>query len=107
VLVFRRTKKVEWVVDYKNEANLVAYSLDTQNLSRKEIVGGKGMVETKIPLKADPAETFRFQIEIAPNRITVRSANGSDIDVFPRPNASGDPGRFGFKGDVELKITER
>jgi eukaryotic-like serine/threonine-protein kinase len=107
VLVFRRTKKVEWVVDYKNEANLVAYSLDTQNLSRKEIVGGKGVVETKIPLKADLSDTLRFQIEIVPNRITVRSANGSDIDVFPRPNATGDPGRFGFRGDVELKITER
>jgi hypothetical protein len=107
VLVFRRTKKVEWVVDYKNEANLVAYSLDTQNLSRKEIVGGKSMVETRIPLKADPSDTFRFQIEIVANRITVRSANGSDIDVFPRPNATGEPGRFGFKGDVELKITER
>jgi eukaryotic-like serine/threonine-protein kinase len=104
----KRMKRVEWVLDYKNEANHITYSLDQQNFTRKEIVGGKGMAENKGPSHVDPAaDTVRIRIEILPNQITIRNAAGLELDVLPRESPSEELGKFGFRGEVEVKVTQR
>jgi len=104
----KRMKRVEWVLDYKDEANHINYSLDQQNFTRKEIVGGKGMAENKGPSHVDlAADTVRIRIEVQPNRITVRNAAGMELDVLPRESGSAELGKFGFRGDVEVKVTAR
>ena len=104
----KRMKRVEWVLDYKDEANHINYSLDQQNFTRKEIVAGKGMAENKGPSHLDlAAETVRIRIEVLPNRITVKSAAGMELDVLPRESPSAELGKFGFRGDVEVKVTPR
>jgi eukaryotic-like serine/threonine-protein kinase len=104
----KRMKRVEWVLDYKDEANHINYSLDQQNFTRKEFVAGKGMAENKGPSHVDlAAETVRIRIEVLPNRITVRSAAGMELDVLPRENPAEELGKFGFRGEVEVKVTAR
>ena len=99
----KRMKKVEWVIDYNNEEDQITYSLDGDNFSRKAILGGKTQAENKKQVDGS-AEIVRLQVDVTPNQITVRSAGGSDLDVFPRNTRSGDLGKFGFKGDVEVKV---
>jgi hypothetical protein len=104
----KRMKKVEWVLDYKDEANHINYSLDQQNFARKEIVAGKGMAENKGPSHVDlAAETVRIRIEVLPTRITVRNAAGMEMDVLGRESPGAELGKFGFRGDVEVKVTAR
>jgi hypothetical protein len=104
----KRMKRVEWVLDYKDEANHISYSLDQQNFTRKEIVAGKGMAENKGPSHVDmAAETVRIRIELLPNRITVKNADGVELDVLPRESPNAELGKFGFRGEVEVKVTAR
>jgi eukaryotic-like serine/threonine-protein kinase len=104
----KRMKKVEWVIDYKDEANHINYTLDHQNFTRKEIVAGKGMAENKGPSHVDlAAETVHIRIEVLPNRITVRNAAGMELDVLPRESPGAELGKFGFRGEVEVKVTAR
>jgi serine/threonine protein kinase/cytochrome c-type biogenesis protein CcmH/NrfG len=104
----KRMKRVEWVIDYKDEANHINYSLDQQNFTRKEIVSGKGMAENKGPSHVDPAaDEVRIRIEVQPSRITVKDAAGTELDVLSRENATAELGKFGFRGDVEVKATAR
>ncbi len=104
----KRMKRVEWVLDYKDEANHISYSLDQQNFTRKEVVAGKGMAENKGPSHVDPAaETVHIRVEILPSRITVKNADGMELDVLPRESPAAELGKFGFRGDVEIKVTAR
>jgi serine/threonine-protein kinase len=104
----KRMKRVEWVLDYKDEANHINYSLDQQNFTRKEIIGGKGMAENKGPSHVDlTADTVRIRIEVLPSRITVRDAAGMELDVLPRETPGAELGKFGFRGEVEVKVTAR
>jgi serine/threonine-protein kinase len=102
----KRRKKFEWVVDYKDEENQIAYTLDGSNFSRRAIAGGRTHGENKLKVDAS-SDVVRFRIEIAPDRVAVRGAGGAVLDVFPRAAGSGEPGRFGFKGDVDVKVTVR
>jgi serine/threonine-protein kinase len=104
----KRMKRVEWVLDYKDEANHINYTLDQQNFTRKEIVAGKGMAENKGPSHLDlTADTVRIRIEVLPSRITVRNAAGMELDVLPRETPTAELGKFGFRGEVEVKVTPR
>ncbi|PWT85356.1 MAG: hypothetical protein C5B56_14195, partial [Proteobacteria bacterium] len=102
----KRRKKIEWVIDFKDEANQIAYSLDGGNFSRKAIVGGHTQGENKLKVDGS-SDIVRLHVEIAPDRVTVRGAGGESLDVFPRSAASGELGRFGFKGDTDMKVTVR
>jgi PEGA domain len=104
----KRMKRVEWVLDYKDEANHINYSLDQQNFTRKEIVAGKGMAENRGPSHVDlAADAVRIRIEVLPTRITVRNAAGMEMDVLPRESPGAELGKFGFRGEVEVKVTQR
>jgi serine/threonine-protein kinase len=104
----KRMKRVEWVLDYKDEANHINYTLDQQNFTRKQIVAGKGMAENKGPSHLDlTADTVRIRIEVLPSRITVRNAAGMELDVLPRETPGAELGKFGFRGEVEVRVNAR
>jgi serine/threonine protein kinase len=93
-------KHVEWVADWK-DANRVEYSLDEKSLTRKVFVAGKS-VETKDTVQMGSGEIWKLEISIQPDKIVIAS-NGKTLDEFKRPEPSAPLGKFGFKGDVELK----
>jgi hypothetical protein len=102
----KRRKKIEWVIDFKDEANQIVYTLDGSNFSRKAVVGGHTQGENKLKVDGS-SDIVRLRVEIAPDRVTVRGAGGEALDVFPRSASAGELGRFGFKGDTDVKVTVR
>jgi hypothetical protein len=101
LVFFKKAKRVEWVVDVRDPANRIDYSLDSGVLERKNIVDNKTISTRRAPIGSSD-QFYRLRIEIRPEKI-VTSLNGKVLDDFPRP--PGIPlGAFGFKGEVALQI---
>jgi hypothetical protein len=100
-----KNKRVEFVADYVDDRNLVLYSWDWQNLTVKEISQGKNKAERKQAMKAGDGSGVHFELEITGEKIVVRQ-DGREIDAVSR-SLSRSPGKFGFKGEVEVKVTRR
>ena len=66
-------------------------------------VGGKTETGKKVPVGTS-GDSFTLQIEISPEQIAVRDAQGRELDRYHRPDRNETVGRFGFKGDVWLAI---
>jgi hypothetical protein len=98
----KRTKRVDWVIDQKDENNHVDYTFEFGSLERRVTVDGKALPRVKVA--AGAGDSYTLQIDIRPERITIRNAQGKDLDQYQRPNPSEAPGKFGFKGDVELVV---
>jgi serine/threonine protein kinase len=98
----KRTKAVEWVIDQKDENNRIEYAFEFGSLERRVTVDGKALPRVKVATGA--GESYTLQIDIRPDRITIRDTQGKELDQYQRPNPSEAMGRFGFKGDVELVI---
>jgi hypothetical protein len=108
IAFFKKVRHVDWVVDYKDTANQINYSFDFKSLERRATVNGKpGPKEKKVlPAAAASAESSAIQIEIGPDRIVIKDAQGGELDSYTRPNAAEPLGKFGFKGEVALRVTE-
>jgi serine/threonine-protein kinase len=96
----RKAKYADWVIDQRDEDNRIDYSLDSGGMEYKVIVDGK--VRSKQSVKVGPGDSQLIQIEIRPDRVTVGS-QGKTLQA-QRPKASEPPGRFGFKGEVALRV---
>jgi hypothetical protein len=101
VLFLKRTKRVEWDADYRDENNRIQYWLDGHSLRRRHIVSGSVVSEIKQPVP--DGSSYTFQIELRPDRVTVRGASGELIDEVKR-TAPVALGKFGFRGEVALAI---
>ncbi|HWB95583.1 MAG TPA: PEGA domain-containing protein, partial [Bryobacteraceae bacterium] len=69
VLFLKRTKRVEWDADYRDENNRIQYWLDGHSLRRRHIVSGSVVSEIKQPVP--DGSSYTFQIELRPDRVTV------------------------------------
>ena len=100
----KRTKKIDWIVDYKNTANQVEYIFDFEKLERR--VTTNGNTETsKFNLPAGASgESYTLQIEMMPEQIVIKDGQGAQLDKYSRPSRAETLGRFGFKGDVSLAV---
>ncbi len=98
----KRTKRVEWVIDQKDDNNHLDYAFEFGSLERRATVDGKALPRVKIATGG--GESYTLQIDIRPERITIRDAQGKELDQYQRPNPSEPVGKFGFKGDVELAV---
>jgi serine/threonine protein kinase len=103
--IMKRTRRVEWVIEQRESLNRIEYSFDFANLERRVTVSGKTEFnKVKVPSATVSGESYTLQFEIAPDRIVIRDARGSELDQYQRPNRTEPLGRFGFKGDVALAI---
>jgi hypothetical protein len=107
--VFKKTRSVDWEIDARDANNHIDYSFDFKNLDRRTTVNGKAetQVRKRLPPAAATAESYPIEIEIGPVRIVVRDANGHELDVYPRPDPSLPLGKFGFRGEVALKVSRK
>jgi len=84
----------------------VDYTFDFKELVRRATVEGKPETTVKRPVATGSAETYTLQIEIAPEALMIRDAQGKELDRYPRADPRQPLGQFGFKGDVELVVRE-
>jgi eukaryotic-like serine/threonine-protein kinase len=100
----KRTKHVEWIID-QGSFNRIEYSFDFGTLERKATVDGKTeSTKVKLPPTAGSGDSYAIEIEIGPDQIVIKDAQGKELDRYQRPNRSEPLGKFGFKGDVALAI---
>jgi hypothetical protein len=101
IMGFKIDKRVEWIIDGRDQGNHIDYSLDAGGLERKNVESNKVVFTTrKVPVAS--GEFYRIRIEIQPDKIVI-SSNGTVLDSFPRP-AALPLGAFGIRGDVALQI---
>ena len=101
----KRTRHVDWVIDQRDSGNRVEYSFDFGTLERRATVDGKTeSKKVKLPPAAASGDSYAIQIEIGPDLIVIRDAQGRELDLYQRPNRAVLLGGFGFKGDVALRI---
>ncbi|MGA7412138.1 MAG: protein kinase [Bryobacteraceae bacterium] len=106
VVFIRKSKRVEWDVDYQNEGNRIAYALDEHQLHRKAFVDGVAGPEIKTGHGMENLKVYRVGIEISPERIIIRNRAGKVLDEYARPKPEAPLGKFGFRGEVALSIAE-
>ena len=101
----KRTRHVEWVVDQKDAANRIEYLFDFGTLERRVTVDGKSETnKVKLPPGESPGDSYTIQIEISPERIVIKDAQGKALDQYQRPDRAQPLGKFGFKGDLVLAV---
>jgi len=98
----KRTRHVEWVIDERDPNNHLDYAFEFGSLERRATVDGKALPKVKVATGS--GESVTLQIDIRPDGIIIRNAQGKELDQYQRPNSSEALGKFGFKGDVALAI---
>jgi serine/threonine-protein kinase len=101
--VRRKIKNIEWVLDQRSSRDRIEYSFDFGSLERKASIGGK-VEKTKVSVSGKSGDSYSLQIEIGPEQILIRDAQGKELDRYQRPNRNQPVGRFGFKGEVVLSV---
>jgi hypothetical protein len=99
--LLNRTRRVEWVIDHRGNGDHIDYTFDFGSLERRVTVDGKTSKPQKRSIHAN-SDSYTIQIEIAPERIVIRDAQGKALDEYQRPDPELPLGTFGFKGDVAL-----
>jgi hypothetical protein len=107
VLVVNATRPVVWEIDYRDQNNRIEYSFDFKSgsLDVRPVADGKAKSH-KVPLPPGTAagESYAIQIDISSDRIIIREAQGKELDQYKRPNPAVSLGKFGFKGEVALRV---
>ena len=105
--LMKRTRRVDWVIDQRSSTNRIEYSFDFGSLERRATVNGKTETfKMKLAPGAVSGDSYRVQIEIAPEQIVIRDPKGKELDRYERPNRTEAVGKFGFKGEVALAIVK-
>ncbi len=105
-LFIKKSKRVEWAIDYQDDGNHVSYTMDEHQLHRKAYVGGVAGPEIKKGHGMEALKVYRLKIEITPEKLIVRDRNGKALDEYARPKPEVPLGKFGFKSEVALSIAE-
>ena len=103
--IIKRTRHVEWIIDQRGLGTHIDYSFDFGSLERRATTDGKTeSKKVKLPPAAATEESYTLQIDITPERVVIRDAQGNPLDEYQRANRAEPLGRFGFKGDVALAV---
>jgi eukaryotic-like serine/threonine-protein kinase len=105
----KANRRVEWVVDARDANNHIDYTCDFKTIDRRVTLNGKTEPKhaIKLPAAAATGESFPIQLEITPERIVIKDAQGNELDAYQRPDPAVPLGKFGFKGEVVLKVSRK
>ncbi len=106
VVFIKKSRRVEFDIDYQDEGNRISYTLDEHQLHRRAYVGGVAGQEAKAGHGMEALKVYRVKIEISPDRIVIRDRSGKALDEYIRPKPEAPLGKFGFRGEVALSIAE-
>ena len=92
-----KTKKYEFVADYKDDDNKILYSIDPHHLTKKVFIDSRERKEEKSDTNLNVGETYRLVVQIGSDAISIR-VNGA-TNVTKRPKSHG---KFGFVNEIVL-----
>jgi hypothetical protein len=94
-------KRLEWVLNYVDPKNYVAYDLNDDRLERVEYIDGKKQATVKPKLRVKLDQWVQVSIEVTPNSVTTsiqqEGNNFPGIDRITSQNTNFAKGRFGFR----------
>jgi hypothetical protein len=106
-----RGKRLEWVVDFRDQRNHLLFQLDKESLRRSQFINGR-RTETRKPhglaMKDQLAATV--QIEVTATTVTHRIRKGEEwvvLDTLSVPGQNFTVGQFGLiiQGRDEVRLT--
>jgi hypothetical protein len=100
--VFGKQRKVEWVIDYMNAQQKIAYDFDGKKLNRKATFADKSE-SSSVTCKPD-GETFQFLVTVEPNRVVVQSPSCDHADTYDSPQRDLTKGKIGIKPNSEFLV---
>ena len=84
--VLIKGKRVEWVVDYRDQKNFCLFQVDDKNFVRIEVVNGRRSERAKVAHGMKLKEPIGIGITVKANSITHRILRSEQvIDVWQRP----------------------
>jgi serine/threonine protein kinase len=96
-----RQKKIDFVGNYTDEGNHLAYTLDSHSLTRRVIQNGHTVQVVRVPLTAQKAAIFQFKVELNPDAIVIRNSSGQILDTVKGQISAG---KFGFEDEIALVV---
>ena len=107
-----RGKRLEWVVDFRDQRNHVLLQLDKDSFRRSQFVNGR-KTETRKPhgLALRDQIVATVQIEVTPTSVTHRLRKGGEwvvMDTLSGPGQNFTVGQFGLviQGKDEVRLSE-
>ena len=102
-------RRIELVVDYKDDRNYILYEIEKRKLVRTRIVNGKKTDERKADHTGDTAAFLSFQIDLSANRVGLRLRDGDRWEVIDEYTSTEDlaDGKLGFRigGRTQLALS--
>jgi hypothetical protein len=99
ITILRHSKKLQWLVNFRDENNYDLFAIDKKNFYRTSIRNGKKEQAIKAAHNLDEKETLTLQIMVTPDSVLHQVREGGkwvtlDDWRFNRGAAAG--GKFGF-----------
>jgi serine/threonine-protein kinase len=92
-------RRLEWVVNFKDEKNYVLFQLERNQLNRSEVVNGQRSKPVRLRHDAKLNEFLTVSVEVSSDTILHRlyhNQQWSVLDTWKVPGASFSQGKFGF-----------
>jgi serine/threonine-protein kinase len=100
-------RRLEWVVNFKDDNNHVLYQLERDELSRTEVVNGQKAKPVRVRQDVKLDEFLSIRVEISADTILHRLFRGQQwtvLDTWRVPGANFSQGKFGFHIPARDKI---
>jgi hypothetical protein len=97
--LFKKSKKIVFVADYKGERNKIVYTLDGHNLVRRVYTDGETGDEVKKAHGMEANASYRIMVELKAESVTIKNAAGKVLDSVARRGAAG---KFGFQDEIAI-----
>jgi serine/threonine protein kinase len=109
-VVLLKGHKLQWVLNYVDEANYLLFQMDENYFYRTQVVNGETIQGVKIPHKTAKKQFRTFQIVVSPGQVLqqIWEANAwVSLDTWGLPGANLSSGKFGFliPGNDELGLS--
>ncbi len=98
-ILLQRGRRIEWVLNYRDEKNHVLFQVENDNFKRIEVVNGKRTEMLKAPHRIDHKAALTVLIAVNGNSCTTSFLVNQQwrvIDSWEKPGGGLVGGRFGF-----------
>ncbi len=98
--VWRKSKSVQWVVNYTDEKNYDLFEIDKKSFHRSAIRNGKKTQTVKVPHGVGDQSLYHLQITVETERVVHKIHSGeawTTLDDWKNTDRSLANGKFGFR----------
>ncbi len=106
-ILLQSGRRIEWVVNFKDEKNHVLIQMDGSHFNRVEVIDGKRGKAVRVRHEVDRDNAMNMRVEVSSNTIAhhlFRNQQWVTLDNWQSPGANFLQGKFGFRVPSRDKI---